>query len=366
MKKILLSSILALSFMASNATTVASEQMIEKSNAIATYLNKESTSAELARAIVIFEKYSRSDSNMLYYLGLAHLEEKTNLITLNPKEGLNYIEEAAVLGNKDAQYKYAMFQIQNGSFEKGLKDLRESALNNNANAQHTLGRMYYQGNGVPKNKKNGFALIKASAENNNAEAQYDLAKIYFSQSDQDVQSGGVFWLNRAVANKNYLACDDLYKIYFAGILVEQDVKQHVKYLNCSALNGNSDAQLLLANYYSTGKYVPKSPHDAAVWYNKLAKSKNPEGIYNFALYSLKYKSKEKLVVKNVLKSLESNSSDHLPSANLVADIYMQGLYGVRQSNVMAVKFLERAKRLGDESAQTKIIFLLSEESKKNK
>lgn len=364
-KKIFLISSLFLSLTSAASSSVSSDlkARVEKSEAIEAYRSPDSTSAEIARAIVIFEKYSNDDPKMLYYYGLANIEGKTELLELDDKIGYNYIEQAAVKGDVDAKYEFAIYQMKTGRLDSGLASLKESALKNQKNAQYTLGKMFYQGNGVPKNKNNGFNLIKLSAEQEHPEAQYDLAKIYFAQSSQEVQKGGVHWLNKAVSNQNYKACDDLYKIYNAGILVDQDMKKHLKYLNCSALNDNSDAQMLLGSYYLHGKYVTKDPHAANIWYTKLKEKKDPEGIYQVAVYNLKFNNNKARVMQETIASLEANSREHLDSANLIAEIYMKGLYKTQRSFTTAITHLERAKNLGDPDAQSKIIYLLSEEDK---
>lgn len=364
MKKIVLVATLIFSlFSMAETPRKAAVEALEKKDAVAIYNNEESTDAQIAKAIIIFEKYSQNDPKMLYYLGKANIEKRTKMLQLDEKAGHNYIEQAAVRGDEDAKYEYSMELMKNGNLKDGIQSLKDAALKNQKNAQYQLGKMFYQGNGVPLNKTNGFNLIKAAAEQEHPDAQYDLAKIFFAQSSETLQKGGIHWLNKAVSNKNYKACDDLYKIYHAGILVEQNLQKHLKFLNCSALNDNKDAQLLLASYYQNGKYVTKNEHSAMIWYEKLKESGNAEGIYQFAVYNLKYKSEQPIVVRDSLSLLDKNSKYHLDSANLMAQIYMKGLYGTRMSFSTAVLHLENAKNLGDPSAQNKIIYLLSEQDK---
>lgn len=359
MKRLLLLMFLICVSATSTAAIQLSKVDIEKRDAIEIYLNEDSEDARVAQSILVFEKYSLVDVNMMYYFGLANYESKTKLISLDKQKGIKLIEKAAVQGSKNANYEYAMILLKNDQMEKGLNYLKKAANNGQSNAQHRLGKMYYQGNGVPLNRKSGFLLIAEAAKKDEPNAQYDLAKIYFSQESFELQKQGVYWLKRAVVNKNYDACDNLYKLYHAGILAEQNIQLHIKYLKCSANNGNSDAIFTLASYYETGKYITKDVHGAGFWYQKLAKEKDPEASIKYAKYLFKFFPTKIEKVYEAMRYLESVSTSNMEAANMLGLIYKNGWYGISKNSKVAIANFEKAKNLGSETAQQEIVFLLN-------
>ncbi len=361
MKKIMLSLFLIIGLASNvNATQIKlSKDQQEQQSAIATYLNSNKPH-EIAKSIMIFEKHSLKSPLMLYYYGLANVENKTKLLDLNENIGENYIEQASVLGSPEAKYYIAMKKMKEGDLSSGVEDLKIAALKNERNSQYRLGKMYYQGNGVPKSKINGFKLIQASAKQELPDAQYDLAKIYFSQKDLKVQKNGIYWLKKAVENGKKEACSDLYKIYDAGLLVDKNIYMHKKYLNCSAQYKNEEAMLLLASYYENGIYMKKSEVIANKVYIDLRSIGNTTGIYKSALFVIKNKYNDKRELSNALRSLKGISKINLESAQLLAKIYKTGYKHIKKNKEAAIKHFNEAKKLGDPNASKEIVLLLNQ------
>lgn len=361
MKKIMLSLFLILGLVSNvNASQIKlSKDQQEQQSAINTYLNSDKPH-EIAKSIMIFEKHSLKSPLMLYYFGLANIEGKTNLLDLNEKTGENYIEQASVLGSPEARYHIAMKKMKDGDLSGGIEDLKAAALKNERNSQYRLGKMYYQGNGIPKSKINGFKLIQASAKQGNSDAQYDLAKIYFSQKELAVQKNGIYWLKEAVVNGKKEACSDLYKIYDAGLLVDKNIYMHKKFLNCSAQYKNEEAMLLLASYYENGIYMKKNEAIANKIYIDLKAIGNVTGIHKSALYVVKNKPSNTRELSNALRTLSGISRDNIESAQLLANIYKTGYHSIKKNKDLAIKYFNQAKRLGDPDASKEIVLLLNQ------
>lgn len=332
-------------------------EMQEQQTALSVYLNSD-TSADIAKAILVFEKYSSTSPRMLYYFGLANIEKKTKLLDLDENLGERYIEQASVLGDPEAKYYIAMEKIKEGDLKEGVKELKQAALKNEKKSQYQLGKMYFQGNGVPLNKKNGFKLIEASAKNNYADAQYDLAKIYFSQKDIKTQRGGLYWLKASVLNGKWEACQDLYKIYENGIIVDKNVHLHKQYLSCSAQHNVEEAISLMAHYYETGKYFKRDPVLANYYNEKLIDFNNADGAYKYAVFNLNTYPNNKDKVSKAMNALNKVQSKHMESALLLGKIYKHGLFGQRKSKKSAIDSFKRAKSLGSEVAAKEIVLLL--------
>lgn len=337
------------SFSANAAKVVMTQAQKEKSSAVFIYKKDNASDAELIKAITTFEKYAESDPAMKYYFGLANIEKRTLRLTLLPDKGLNLIREASLLGDKSAQYYFAMEQIKSNNLKDGVKGLTNSARSGYPQAQYQLGKMYYQGNGVSKNRQTGFQLIKLAADKNIADAQYDLAKIYFSQEDNALKKGGVYWLVSSVKNGKTSACDDLYKLYKEGLIVNSDMKKHLYYLQCAAKNESVDAMKTLGSYLFSGTHLTKDVNQAMFWYKKAAENKDTQSAYIYAKHNLVLERDESLTM------LRTNASKHEESAFLLGQIYKYGMYNVKVSKNEAIRYFEISKSMGNKKAIDEII-----------
>lgn len=338
----------SLSFSA-NATKIMTPLQKEKADAVFLYEKENSNDADLIKAIVTFEKYADKDPKMRYYFGLANIEGKTKTLRLSPVKGLELIREASLLGDKHAQYYFAMAQIKKDDLQSGIANLKKSAASGFPLSQYQLGKMYYQGNGVARNRQAGFQLIKLAADKEIADAQYDLAKIYFSQEDINLKKGAIFWLSKSVKNGKVAACEDLYKLYKEGLVVTADIKKHLHYLKCSAQNNSIDAIKLYASYLETGKYLPKNMNQSMYWYKKASDLGDAESTFIYARNSLSKTPNQSIVI---LKSIADN---YEPASFLLGKIYKYGLYKTKPSRHSAIRYFEISKSKGNKEAINEII-----------
>ena len=121
---------------------------------------------------------------------------------------------------------------QNGDYATALKEWTPLAEQGNAEAQHNLGIMYYQGKGVHQDYKEAVKWYTFSAEHGHAPAQYNLGDMYSK-----------------------------------GQGVPQDYKTAVKWYTLSAEQGYADAQLNLGVMYALGQGVIEDKVYAHMWSN---------------------------------------------------------------------------------------------------
>jgi TPR repeat protein len=105
----------------------------------------------------------------------------------------------------------------------------------NAEAQSSLGLLYEQGNGVPKDYVQAVNWYRKAADQGDPEGEFRL--------------GGM---------------------YFEGHGVSKDAVEVVNWYRKAAEQGFSKAQFNLGVMYSNGDGVPKDHVQAANWYNKAA------------------------------------------------------------------------------------------------
>ena len=131
-------------------------------------------------------------------------------------------------------------------YAKALKELTPLADQGDAEAQCTLGKMYWMGEGVLKDVDRAVKLFKSSAVQGNADAQFYLGSWY--------------------------------------LLPHRDVAEGAKWLHLSAEQGNKDAQWLLGKAYLEGdKDLLRDPVQADLWL-RLAADQNLD-FYKTALRS---------------------------------------------------------------------------------
>ncbi len=120
-------------------------------------------------------------------------------------------------------------------YARALKELTPLAEKGNPDAQSILGKMYWNGHGVPKDADRAIKWFKASANQGDADAQFYLGSYY--------------------------------------LLPRLDIAEGAKWLRLSAEQGNQDAQWLLGKaYLQNDKDLPRNPVQAEMWLQLAAKN----------------------------------------------------------------------------------------------
>ena len=128
-----------------------------------------------------------------------------------------------------------------GDYATALRLWRPLAEQGNAHAEHALGVMYDEGQGVPQDDAEAVKWYRLAADQGLAEAQYNLGNSYQ-----------------------------------LGQGVPQDDAEAVAWYRLSAEQGLAAAQHNLAGRYTRGQGVPRDYVQAHMWYS-LAASRFPPG-----------------------------------------------------------------------------------------
>jgi TPR repeat protein len=126
--------------------------------------------------------------------------------------------------------------------ENRLTELQKKADAGDAEAQFTLGEMYYKDEGVPKDAVKAVEWYQKAAAQGHAEAQYNIGEMY------DRGEG---------VPKNYTKAVEWYK-------------KAMESFQKAAAQGHADAQYYLGVMYYYGKSVPKNAAKAIEWYQKAS------------------------------------------------------------------------------------------------
>jgi TPR repeat protein len=117
---------------------------------------------------------------------------------------------------------------QDKDYAKAFKEVTPLADQGDPDAQCLLAKMYFAGQGVPKDADRAVKLFNSSAARGNSDAQFFLGSWY--------------------------------------LLPHRDVAEGAKWLRLSAEQGNQDAQWLLGKAYLEGdKDLPRDPVQAELW-----------------------------------------------------------------------------------------------------
>ncbi len=146
----------------------------------------------------------------------------------------------------------------------GFKKLAEQG---DADAQFSLGVMYADGQGVPKDEQQAVVWYRKAAEQGDALAQYNLGNMYANGRGvpKDEQQA-VAWYRKAAEQGLASAQYNLGLMYANGRGVPKDDQQAVAWYRKAAEQGHASAQVMLGGMYDQGWGVPRDEQSAYFWW----------------------------------------------------------------------------------------------------
>ena len=147
----------------------------------------------------------------------------------------------------------------------------QAAKEGNAEAQFTLGEMYYAGKGVTQDYTEAYKWYRKAAEQGHKHAQISLGVLYYEGEGvtQDYAET-VKWLLLAAEQGHAYAQACLALMYHNGNGVAQDHAEAAKWYRQAAEQGNAEAQFNLGYLYYVGKGVTQDYAEAVKWFHKAA------------------------------------------------------------------------------------------------
>lgn len=142
---------------------------------------------------------------------------------------------------------------------RDMQELRASADSGDAEAQFTLGAMYYDGLGVARNEKEAAKWYRKAANQGNAAAQFKLGQMYeYGLGVRKDEKDAVAWYRKAADQGNSSAQVNLGRMYNFGRGVLKDERQAVAWLRKAADQGLAQAQFNLGVMYANGTGVQRT------------------------------------------------------------------------------------------------------------
>jgi hypothetical protein len=151
---------------------------------------------------------------------------------------------------------------------QGLVWLRKSAAQNFAPAQAILGRCYYVGEGVERNRFAAESWYRKAAEQGDADGQYGLGFLYQRGDILKKDDTTAFeWYRKSASQGHRYGQLALGNCYFYGEGIPKDFTEAVKWYRKAASRGLKEAQFKLGTCYAEGKGVPKDLIESYAYLN---------------------------------------------------------------------------------------------------
>ncbi len=247
-----------------------------------------------------------------------------------------------------------------GDYKTALQEWQPLAEQGHAEAQHNLGNMYNDGEGVTKDNHQAVFWYRKSAEHGNAKAQFKLGYMYANGwGVTKDESQTEIWCRKAAEQDRLRKVaeqgDAIAQLYFGvmylnGWGISKDYGQAAFWLRKSAEQGNAKAQTNLGNMYLNGWGIPKNYSQAVSWYRKAAEQGLAQAQHNMGLMYANGQGvpkNDRQAVSWYRKAAEQGLAEAQTNLGLM---YEEGK-GVWKSHRRAVSWYRKAAEQGNEVAQ---------------
>ena len=158
--------------------------------------------------------------------------------------------------------------------------LMESAKLGNPIAKYQLGKLFYQGEHLPRNIDYALRWLEEACEDKNQYAEYLLGKIHLNGDDVEQDADRAEELLRRAANQgNKYAQYTLGKALLDGKVLPQDIPEALRMLKASANQGFPQAEYTLGKLLYEGKTMEKDLTKAIEYLEKAAERGNAYAAY---------------------------------------------------------------------------------------
>lgn len=263
------------------------------------------------------------------------------------KEAEKWYRLAAAQGIVDAQFElgchYAPLSIlagedfnANSDIEEAVRWFKPAAEQGHAGAQLRLGDYYYDGIGVPRDKKQAVKWLRLAAEQKDLSPKWaSLAEMRWSGlalfDDKMSLEFSRFRAERGEPDAQYM----LGLRYSEGDGVSEDDREAVKWYRLAAEQGHALAQCNLGFYYSNGQGVLEDYVEAYAWYviaamngsEQAAKNKDicKKQLHSVQIAAGQERAKELMAMIDRKKQVAELGEDDVPAADIAPSGFGSGL-----------------------------------------
>lgn len=263
-------------------------------------------SGNYSKAIEVAEGLAKED-NIDAIMGLARVYAEGRGVEKDEKKAFDWIEKAAELGHKSAQYKlakaHAFGEVIEKDTEKAKRTLEKLAEQGHISSIIFLAKSYNLGEWLQYNPSKSFELFSEAAERGDSAGKVMLAILYEEGEGIEKDYRKAFELYKEVVLEDFnlsaeqsLAKLKIGKMYHRGkgtpqnhlealhwLLYAAEAKDSVfNTLNLSEKKIRINAQSYIARMYLHGDGVIKDEKESAHWYRRAAEAGSPSATYQLA------------------------------------------------------------------------------------
>lgn len=156
-----------------------------------------------------------------------------------------------------------------GEYLDAIRIWRRAATSGSAESAFRIGQMYAKGEGVVRSFPDAAAWYRRAAEAGHTEAKYQLGWMLLDGVAAPVgPNTPEAWQREAADNGETPAVARL--LFPAGLAVERDPAQAVRWISAAATAGHADAQARMGELCRHGRGCPRDLDAARDWYGKAA------------------------------------------------------------------------------------------------
>lgn len=183
---------------------------------------------------------------------------------------VSLVSAYSMAGFKEGQVAY-----DKADYPAAMKELQPLAEKGDAKAQNLLGKMYYLGQGVPKDQAKGAQWFRKAADKGVAEAQGMLGYMHLVGEGGALLDMGLAqeWMTKAANQGDVMAQYNL-GVMYGGKGVKEEPAKAAQWMRKAAEQGHKYALSGLAFMYQEGNGVAKDPVLAHMLYGLSGKEGN--------------------------------------------------------------------------------------------
>jgi TPR repeat protein/S1-C subfamily serine protease/uncharacterized protein YecT (DUF1311 family) len=168
-------------------------------------------------------------------------------------------------------FKDGLNASKRGDYATAMRIWRSLADQGDAAAQHNLGLMYANGQGVPQNYAAAVNWFRKAADQGDAKAQSNLGYAYLNgQGVAQDDAAAMSWYRKAADQGHVTAQYNLGLMYDNGRGATRDDAAAASWFRKAADQGYVDAEFNLGAMYAKGLGVPQDYISAHMWFNLAA------------------------------------------------------------------------------------------------
>ena len=172
-----------------------------------------------------------------------------------------------------AGFEEGMVAYNRGDYATAFREMKPSAEDGNANAQHNLGFMYKKGLGVPQDYDKALKWYRSAAEQDHTGAQNNIGFMYANgQGVPQNYAEALKWYRKAASQSNADAQNNLGFMYLKGRGVPQDDTEAARWYRMAADLGHGQARFTLGAITEEGRSVRQDFVQAYAWYTLAGES----------------------------------------------------------------------------------------------